>query len=185
MNSWFGAASGRPRGVTKHKASIELALSSQGLQMMRARFSVAAIIVTPVTAITAITAIPARVSLVPAVMAAVAVTVFIAMAVAGLVAALFHEVNGTIAGVVAMAILRPVLCVTRRHMQIHRLRHLVARSGGDYHRPGIDDCWRGGIAELYLAIDTRADFTAYTQVDDRRSGTGRQAGERQHGKYCN
>jgi hypothetical protein len=151
---------------------------------MLAGFSVAAI-----AAIIPVTAIPA---LVPAVMAPIAVitpvfvTVFIAMTVPGirLVSAGFHEVYGAIAGVVAVAIPGPVLRMTRRHMQIQRFHHLAPWLGNGYHRLGIDDRWRRGIAELHLAIDTRTDFTADCQIDDRRPGTGWQTGEREGGKDC-
>ena len=154
---------------------------------MLACFSVAAVI--PVAAVTTI---PALVSIISTVMAAVAVitpvfvTVFIAMAVPviRLVSARFYKVDRAIAGVVAVAISGPVLRVTWRHMQIQRFHHLVPWLGDDDHRLGIDDLRGRGIAELNLAIDTRADFTADTQIDDWRSGTGRQTGECERGKNC-
>jgi hypothetical protein len=160
---------------------------------MLACFSVAPITpiapVTPVTPVTIVAMIPAFVSSVIAaviVIAPVFVTVFIAMAVPviRLVSARLHEVDRTIAGVVAVAIPGPALRVARRHMQIQRFRHLVPWLRDDDDRLGIDDRWRRGIAELHLAIDTRADFTADTQVDDRRPGKGWQAGERERGKNC-
>jgi hypothetical protein len=165
-----------------NKASVELALSLLwGLSRMLAHFSVAAI-----SAITPVTAIPA---LVPAVMAPIALISVIIVPVSlimvfRLVSAGFHEVHGAIAGVVAVAIPGPVFRVTRRYMQIQWFHPLAPWLGDDDHRLGIDDLWRRGIAELHLAIDTRADFTADCQVDDRRPGTGRQTGERQCGKNC-
>lgn len=179
----------KPQEVTKQKASVAPALS-----FMRGwRLSVAPVTeiapITPFTAISPVTMIPA---FVPALIAAVAViapifiTVFIMMAVpvVRLVPAGFHEIHRAIAGVVPVAIPGPVLRVSRRNVQIHRFDRRAARFRGHHYRLSIDDLGRRGIAELHLAVDTRADFTADSQVDDGRPGTGWQTGERQGGKDC-
>ena len=121
-----------------------------------------------------------------AVIAPVFVTVFIAMSilVIRLVSAGFHEIHRAIAGVVAVAIPGPSLRVARRNVQIYWLRHLVPWLRDDYDRLGIDDLWWRGIAELHLAIDSRADLAADTQVDDGRPGTGWQTREHERSKNC-
>jgi len=57
-------------------------------------------------------------------------------------------------------------------MQIQGFDHFAAASWDNHHWLYIDNLWRRGIAELHLAIDTRADFTADIQVDDGCPGTG-------------
>jgi hypothetical protein len=113
----------------------------------------------------------------------VSISFVMAIAVIRLVPAGFHEVYGAIAGVVPVAIPGPVLGMTRWNMQVHGFDRCAVLTD-DQHWLGIDNLWRRGIAELHLTIDTRADLTAYTQVNDGRPGTGRQTGEGKDGKKC-
>jgi hypothetical protein len=101
-----------------------------------------------------------------------------------LVPALFHEVYGTITGIVLAAMFGPVPLVTGGHMQIERLDHNVRRLTDNDHRLCIEYRWRRGVAELHLTINARADFTADTEVYDGGSRMGRQTGENKACKEC-
>jgi hypothetical protein len=77
---------------------------------------------------------------------------------------LLHKVHGLTTGVVARAVLAPVLGVPWGHVHVNRStlnRHLGTV---DDHRLGIDQCRRRCIANLDSAINARNDLTIHRGI---------------------
>src|ERR1700694_4261054 len=142
---------------------------------------VRSVVVVPAVAIAAI--------LVPmSVIAMVTVVSVIALLMAGTIAGFIlggsHEIHGPVAGVVLVAMLAPVLGMTRRHMQIDRLhRHRLSY----HHRNGdqrlrVDDLRRRAVTPHHLAINAGHDFAGDRRIDTHtlrvREGHDRRQGYR-------
>jgi hypothetical protein len=67
-----------------------------------------------------------------------------------------NEIHRPVASIVLMAILVPILCVPRRHVQVDGRRRCGLRF--DHHRLRIDDRGRRCIAKLNLPVDPRRDL---------------------------
>jgi hypothetical protein len=130
-----------------------------------------------------IVVIPVIVVVIIAIMMVVVVTMITAMFIAVvrnvhfLVPIVFDEVNLSAAGIVPSAIPTPVARMVGRHMQIQRLNHRTGRPAVDDNRPGVDNGWWSGIAEINLAIEARlpeaqrhADVCGGECGNDDRSG---------------
>jgi Na+/H+ antiporter NhaA len=96
-----------------------------------------------------------------AVMVMVMVMAMVVIAVVGYIAWIVfprsHEVHGPIAGVVFLAMLAPILGVSRRHVQVHGRRRISLRHY--QHRLCIDERRGPFTADLNLAVDARCDLT--------------------------
>src|SRR5437879_13682318 len=78
-----------------------------------------------------------------------------------------HEIHRPVAGVLLVAVLAPVLRVTRRHVQIdrlhpHRLTHHHRHA--DYQLRSDDRRWRA-VCEHHLARPPRSDFDGAATAD--------------------
>src|SRR6266853_2733997 len=105
--------------------------------------------------------------------------------IAGLVLRGAHEIHRPVAGVVLVAVLAPVLRVTRRHVQIDRLhrRRLSHHHRHGHYRLHINDArWRP-VTQHHLAIYARNDFAGDGRVDTHTlrvdQGHGRHQGHGQ------
>src|SRR5882762_2943035 len=78
-----------------------------------------------------------------------------------------HEIHRPVAGVVLVAVLAPVLRMTRRHVQIdrlHRYRLSHHHRHGDYRLRVDDPRWRP-VSQHHPAIHPRNDFAGDGRID--------------------
>jgi hypothetical protein len=68
------------------------------------------------------------------------------------------EVHGSIAGMVLVAMLPPLMRMLRRNMQIQRLDGNTRGSRLDDHRLSIYHRWRSVTAQIHATVNTRDDF---------------------------
>src|SRR5262249_6185480 len=94
-------------------------------------------------------------ALVPAMVSVPVLTAFAPLA--GVVFRRSYEVHRSIAGVILVTVLAPVLRMARRNVQIDRLRLRYAhhhRCGLDHHRPSVDHRRGWPVTDHHLAIHT-------------------------------
>ena len=81
-----------------------------------------------------------------------AVSLAIARHVLSVIPVIPHEVDPLAAGIILMAVLAPVLRVTRRNVQVDRLAHYGHRHTLDHDWPFVDQWRPGEVADLDTAI---------------------------------
>jgi hypothetical protein len=91
-----------------------------------------------------------------------------------------NEIYGSIAGVVFAAMLAPIFCVSRRHVQVEGRRRSELRL--DQHRLRIHERRRTFIANLNLTVDTGRHLTREHDVNVQIARM-RDAGNREQHRY--
>ena len=141
----------------------------------------AVVVVMVMTAVVAAIVIAmSMIAIVISVPRAVMLVVIIAADVSRFIFFRSNEIHRPIAGIVFPAVLAPIFCVARRHVQVNGRRRRCLRL--DQHRLCIDERRGTFIADLNLTVDTRRDFTRQHQVNvqvARRTGTGSRQPHRQ------
>jgi len=132
------------------------------------------IVVVVVTVVVIMTVAMIVVSIVPVI---VSIMPVIAACVVRLVFCGSYEVHRPIAGVVLSAMLAPILCMARRHVQVDGRRRGCLRL--DQHRLRIDHGRRRGVADLNLTIHTWRHLPRQHDIDAQiSSATYASTGER-------